>query len=75
MEIKLEEELALLGRPLLVKYREAWGILRMGKTTFQAEVSQGHIPVTETPAGPRISVDDLRAYVAKLPRRRPGDAA
>jgi hypothetical protein len=53
---------------LLLRYREAWERLGFSRSMFFRELQRGRIRVLPTPAGPRIKVSDLEAYVALLER-------
>ena len=53
---------------LLLRYREAWERLGFSRSIFFREIRLGRIRVLPTPAGPRILVRDLKAYVDLLER-------
>ncbi len=51
---------------ILLRYRDAWERLGFSRSMFFREVRRGRIRVLPTPAGPRILVRELEAYVARL---------
>lgn len=51
---------------LLLRYQQAWQALGFSRSRFFTEVRLGRIPVLQTPAGPRVKVSDLEAYIAML---------
>jgi hypothetical protein len=53
---------------LLLRYRDAWERLGFSRSVFFREISRGRIPVLSTPAGPRVKVADLEAYVEMIER-------
>lgn len=54
--------------PLLLRYQQAWEMLGFSRSTFFHELQLGRIPVLQTPAGPRVKMAALEAYIALLER-------
>ncbi len=56
------------GDVLLLRCRDAWERLGFSRSVFFQEIRLGRIPVLSTPAGPRVKVSDLEAYVEMIER-------